>query len=134
MTIRKVSAVVLFVQDLNKCMMFYRDTLGIPVTFSDPVSYAFRFEDQDFAIVNIATAVGMVGEQAFGLDQAASHRVMMCADVEDVDAVYHALTAKGLEFVRPPVSKPWGYRTAYFADPEGNLWELRQSIPVEQAT
>jgi hypothetical protein len=24
--------------------------------------------------------------------------------------------------------QPWGLRTAYFADPEGNLWEINQPI------
>jgi len=50
--------------------------------------------------------------------------VLLCAGVDDVDAEYAALTAKGLKFIKPPVDQPWGRRTAYFADPEGNLWEL----------
>ena len=53
---------------------------------------------------------------------------ILCADVDDVDAIYATLSAKGVPFTRPPLTQPWGYRVAYFNDPEGNLWELRQSV------
>jgi uncharacterized glyoxalase superfamily protein PhnB len=56
---------------------------------------------------------------------------MLCADVADVDAVYQTLTAKGVAFIKPPIDQDWGWRTAYFADPEGNIWELRQAIPAK---
>jgi lactoylglutathione lyase len=127
--IRKVNAVVLFVQDLERVMTFYRDTVGIEVVFSDDVSYALRLEGQDFAIVKASTGVEMLNEDV--LAPQAGHRVMLCADVDDVDAVYAALVAKGVAFIKPPISQHWGWRTAYFADPEGNIWELRQAIPAK---
>jgi lactoylglutathione lyase len=127
--IRKVNANVLFVQDLDRVMRFYRDTLGLEVVVSDDVSYAFRMADQDFAIVHVSAGVRMLNAEVLAVQQGAGHRVMLCADVEDIDAVYAALTAKGLAFIKPPIDQVWGWRTAYFADPEGNLWELRQSIP-----
>ncbi|SRR5258708_4815550 len=130
--IRKIDAVVLFVQDLTNCMMFYRDKLGFPVTFNDDVSFAFRLEDQDFVVLKVSAAVEMVGEEALSLHKEAGHRVLLCAGVEDVDAVYKAFMAKGVEFIKPPKSQPWGRRTAYFADPEGNLWEIWHSLAPEQ--
>ena len=54
--------------------------------------------------------------------------MLLAAGVEDVDAAYEALKAKGVTFLRPPTNQPWGLRTAYFADPEGNLWEINQPI------
>jgi lactoylglutathione lyase len=132
MIIRKVNGVVLFVQDLDRCMTFYRDTLGLEIVFSDPVSFAFRMENQDFLLLEFAAAAEMVGEAALGLHQGASHEVLLCADVEDVDAAYQTLTSKGVTFIRTPKDQHWGLRTAYFADPEGHLWELRQPIPAAQ--
>lgn len=131
--IRKVNAVVLFVEDLERSMAFYRDTVGIDVVFSDDVSFAFSLEGQDFAIVKVSEGVNMLNEAVLGVERGVGRRVMLCADVEDVDAVYQALTAKGVAFIKPPVDQHWGWRTAYFADPEGNIWELRQSIPQQQA-
>ena len=132
MMIRKIDAAVLFVEDLDRCTMFYRDTLGLEMTFTDSNSVAFRLEDQDFVLLKGSAAVEMISEEALSLHKEAGHRVLLCAGVEDVDAVYKVLTAKGVAFIKPPVSQPWGRRTAYFADPEGNLWELWHSLPSEQ--
>ena len=42
----------------------------------------------------------------------------------DVDKEYqHALT-NGAASVLPPTSEPWGQRTCYIADPDGNLIEI----------
>lgn len=128
--INKVNANVLFVEDLETSMKFYRDILGVEVVFSDATSYAFRMEGQDFALVSMASAVEMLNEEVLGLNKGVAHRFMLCADVEDVDAAYKTLTARGLTFIKPPVDQPWGFRTIYFTDPEGNIWEFRQSIPA----
>lgn len=128
--IRKVNATVLFVQDLNQSMTFYRDTLGLEVVFQDADSFAFRMEGQDFALVTLSAGVKMLNEAVLGLQP--GHRVMLCADVADVDAAYKSLLAKGVTFIKPPIDQAWGWRTAYFADPEGNIWEFRQSIPVKE--
>ena len=125
MTLPAITATVLFVQDLNKCMVFYRDVVGLPITFSDAVSFGFRLgENQDLVVLQVSAAADMVGEEAISLHAGVNHTVLLCVCVEDVDATYQELTAKGLHFVRPPKSQAWGRRTAYFADPEGNLWEL----------
>lgn len=41
-----------------------------------------------------------------------------------VDAVFADVTAKGARSVMPPTTMPWGQRTCYVADPEGNLIEI----------
>jgi catechol 2,3-dioxygenase-like lactoylglutathione lyase family enzyme len=116
-----INAVVLIVGDLDKCVAFYRDAVGLDVTFSDDVSYAFRLGQQDFVLLSVSAAGEMVGAEAVGK---ATGRVLLCAGVENVDNVYKSLSSKGVAFLKPPDDKPWGRRTAYFADPEGNLWEL----------
>ena len=57
--------------------------------------------------------------------------MLLAAGVEDVDAAYQTLSAKGVRFLRPPTDQPWGLRTAYFADPEGNLWEINQPVKAK---
>ncbi len=126
----KISATVLIVHDLDRCRAFYQDMLGLKAVFTDDNSAAYRMGDQDFLLLKEAAAAEMVGDEALG--KGASHRVLLCVGVEDVDADYKALTAKGLAFIKPPKSQDWGRRTAYFADPEGNLWELWHLLPDEQ--
>jgi lactoylglutathione lyase len=73
----------------------------------------------------------MVSSQPLDLSLGESPRVLLAAGVEDVDAAYQMLIAKGVRFLRPPTDQPWGLRTAYFADPEGNLWEINHSIDAK---
>lgn len=46
----------------------------------------------------------------------------------DIDADYQHLKAKGVQFMSTPKTQPWGQRTAYFTDPDGNIWEIQQWI------
>ena len=131
MMIRRIDAVVLFVQDLDKCMKFYRDMLGFPVTFNDDVSFGFKLGDQDLVVLQVAAAIEMTGEPAISLTSGVNHTSMPCINCDDIDATYNELTAKGLNFIKPPKDQAWGRRTAYFADPEGHLWELYQELPAK---
>jgi lactoylglutathione lyase len=126
---RKINAVVLIADDLDKLMQFYRDTLSLEVVFSDANSYALRLQDQDFALLKASAAVEEVSDKAIAKQVGVGSRVMLCANVENVDAAYETLKSKGVVFFQPPTSQPWGRRTTTFADPEGNLWELFQELP-----
>ncbi len=124
----RVVATVLIVRDLARCMTFYRDTLGLQVQESDPDSVSFRMENVYFLLLEVSAAERMISEEALELKTEGGPRVLLAASVEDVDAAYEALKAKGVTFLRPPTNQPWGLRTAYFADPEGHLWEINQSL------
>jgi catechol 2,3-dioxygenase-like lactoylglutathione lyase family enzyme len=43
---------------------------------------------------------------------------------EQVDDAITAVGAAGGRVTKPPVDAEWGGRSAYFADPEDNLWEV----------
>jgi predicted enzyme related to lactoylglutathione lyase len=64
------------------------------------------------------------GKSTAGLDT-----VALIFAVENVDAAYAALQAKGVTFTAEPQDHPdWGIRTAHFRDPAGNLIEINQSL------
>jgi uncharacterized glyoxalase superfamily protein PhnB len=48
--------------------------------------------------------------------------------VDDVDGVCTELGARGVTLINGPIDQPWGKRTAVFADPDNNLWELAQDL------
>ena len=55
---------------------------------------------------------------------AQSGRIMLEFEVQDVDAEYTRLRELAdlrIEFVMPPRDLPWGNRSIYFRDPDGNL-------------
>jgi len=126
----KIMATELLVRDLDKCTAFYRDTLGLQVRESEstPDSVSFQIENVYFFLLEVSAAARMISEAPLKLKIEGGPRVLMAAGVEDVDAAYETLKARGVTFLRPPTDQPWGLRTAYFADPEGNLWEINQSI------
>jgi uncharacterized glyoxalase superfamily protein PhnB len=43
---------------------------------------------------------------------------------DEVDAAYNRVIEKGATSVLAPTTEPWGQRTCYIADPEGNLIEI----------
>ena len=50
------------------------------------------------------------------------------ANYAEVDKAYAKVTAAGAKSVMPPTTEPWGQRTCYIADPEGNLVEIGSFI------
>jgi catechol 2,3-dioxygenase-like lactoylglutathione lyase family enzyme len=123
---KKLGAVVLFVQDFEKSLVFYRDTLGLEVVDLGEQFAAFRMEGHNFALNGLPEAAKMVNlpVDAFEPQSGKADRAMLCAEVPNVDEAYEALKAKGVEFSQPPEDKYWGLRCAYFSDPEGNIWEF----------
>ncbi len=128
--VRDIVASVLFVRDLDRCLTFYRDTLGLEVQNSDAHSAAFKMEDIYFILLDASAAASLIGseEGELKIKIEGGPRGLLAAEVEDVDAAYKELSARGVTFRRPPTDQPWGKRTAHFADPEGNLWEINQPI------
>jgi uncharacterized glyoxalase superfamily protein PhnB len=61
---------------------------------------------------------GQSFELAFSLDRP-----------ETVDRTYADILERGATPVAAPASMPWGQRTAFFADPEGNIHELFADLP-----
>ncbi|WP_150245658.1 VOC family protein [Nocardiopsis quinghaiensis] len=43
---------------------------------------------------------------------------------QQVDAAFKTAVRVGAAVVAEPVDRPWGGRSAYIADPEGNRWEI----------
>lgn len=126
--IRSVMAMVVFVRDLGACMAFYRDILGLELKESDAHSASFSLGNQYLILLEVSAAEEMISEGTLKLKGEGEPRGLLAAGVEDVDAAFEALKAKGVTLLRPPTDQPWGLRTAYFADPEGNVWEINQSI------
>lgn len=60
-----------------------------------------------------------------GATRARSNRsVMLEFEVDDVDAEFERLGSLAIEWVKPPSTQPWGNRSIYLRDPDGNLVNL----------
>jgi catechol 2,3-dioxygenase-like lactoylglutathione lyase family enzyme len=130
---QKVDAVALFVQDLDACTAFYRDTFHLPYLGSEPDTLTvFRLQEGlSLVLLSPSGAADVLGTAAQAAPSAGAPRGYLAMSVPDVDVAYEDLKARGVTFVQPPTNKPWGLRLAHFTDPEGNLWEITQPIAAE---
>jgi lactoylglutathione lyase len=109
--------------DLARSLAFYRDLLG------GVEHYRFPDEGEPAYIaltMGESSAIGLgaiAAEPLHGRPQrpASGHRIELCVYVDDVDAVFAAAREGGFEPVAAPADMPWGERTAWVADPDGNL-------------
>jgi catechol 2,3-dioxygenase-like lactoylglutathione lyase family enzyme len=126
--LKRIDVVVLFVTDLERAKTFYRDTIGLRMAFEDESSAYFELETASLLLLNIAGAQDLLTSEAVVAQGRTGATSQLVAFVEDVDAVYRDLADKGVEFVREPIDRAWGMRTAHFKDPDRNIWEIAQSL------
>jgi catechol 2,3-dioxygenase-like lactoylglutathione lyase family enzyme len=129
--LKRIDVVVLFVADLERSKSFYRDTLGLRMAHEDENSAVFELEGASLILLSIAAAQDLLSSEAAATRPPAAAGSQLVSFVEDVDEVYADLTAKGVEFIREPVDRWWGLRTAHFKDPDGNIWEISHQLPGE---
>lgn len=121
----KVSAIGLFVTDLEQSIVFYRDKVGLKLKSQEKGFAALELGGIELALIDLPTAAEMITEVVVSPKKPAGPvRHSLSVDVGNVEATYREFLAKGVEFVKPPVDQPWGQTTAYFHDPDGNVWEI----------
>jgi catechol 2,3-dioxygenase-like lactoylglutathione lyase family enzyme len=123
-----VNAVVLPVRDFEKCAAFYRDNLGFKLNNKDAESAFFSIDGKKgglvLGLISVKEVAKLISEKQVRPKEDTIHRTYYAVFVDDVDQEYEELKAKGVRFIKPPTTQPWGQRIAYFEDPEGNLWEI----------
>ena len=119
----KLSAITLFVDDLEAAKRFYEQVFDVPKIFEDDSSAVFDFGN---TLINLlaAPAVPELIEPAHMAPAAAGASMQLTLEVNDVDAVASDLQARGVKLLNGPMDRPWGIRTAAFQDPAGHIWEI----------
>ena len=118
-----ISAITLFVEDLDATKQFYGKVFGLPSVFEDDDSAVFKFGS---TLVNLlkATAARDLIEPAVVAPRDAGSRFQFTIEVDDVDAMCAELASRGVHLLNGPIDRPWGVRTASFSDPAGHIWEI----------
>jgi methylmalonyl-CoA/ethylmalonyl-CoA epimerase len=116
-TLSTIGQIAMVVQDVERAIAFYRDTLGMKFIFQAPPKLAF------FDCGGIRLMLTVPEEKEF--DHPGS---ILYFKVDDIDAVYADLTAKGVDFrdaphliAKMPDHELW---MAFFRDGEGNTLAL----------
>jgi catechol 2,3-dioxygenase-like lactoylglutathione lyase family enzyme len=118
-----ISAITLFVEDLERATSFYEDVFDLPVFFEDDSSAVFKFGETLVNLLRATEAPDLVAPAAVAAPEAGA-RFQFTLGVDDVDATCERLKAQGVELLNGPIDRPWGVRTASFRDPGGHIWEI----------
>lgn len=112
------------VSDLDRSLRFYRDLIGVPL--EKPETH----EGEGIRHAHASWgAWGKEGFLLFNLYPARSGeetRASISFQIDSLDATHARLQDAGVEVLRPPERKPWGWSATY-RDPDGNTISLIES-------
>lgn len=123
----KLDGFGLFVNDMGTMIRFYRDVLGFEIQESEDTSNVYLVKDGTLFLLygrqDFEKMTSRKYEYIKGLN--GHFEIALYVDTfEEVDAAYTDAVAKGAVSILAPETEPWGQRTCYIADPEGNLIEI----------
>lgn len=124
MALRDLAFTVIYVDDLERATVFYRDVVGLPLAFSAPGWVQFNTSGAAL-VLHPKTASQKEATLAPSLTHAAFQ-------VDDLEAEYERLSGEHVKFSAPPATAGFG-KHATFLDPEGNeidLLEWKREPPV----
>ena len=117
----------LFVEDMGRMIRFYRDVLGFEIKEDEDTSNVYLLKDGTlFLLYGRKDFERMTSRKYQYLKGPNGHfEIALYVDTfDEVDAEFERVVGMGAEPILPPTTEPWGQRTCYIADPEGNLIEI----------
>ena len=123
----KLDGFGLFVNDMATMVRFYRDVLGFEIKEGEDAVNVYLVKDGTLFMLygrnNFENMTGRKYEYIKGLN--GHFEIALYVDTfEEVDKNFAGAVSKGATPVLEPTTEPWGQRTCYIADPEGNLIEI----------
>ena len=128
----KLDGFGIFVKDMEVMVRFYRDVLDFEITEEENTSNVFLKKDGTLFLLYRRTdfekMIHRPLEYAHGVN--GHYEIALGVDCyADVDAAFQRVVSKGATPILEPTTEPWGQRTCYIADPEGNLVEIGSFKP-----
>lgn len=127
MTLSSIGAITLFVEDVPRAKEWYQRAFGLSLAYEDESSAVIKFDNTLVNLLQRSEGHALIGPAPVAAADAGS-AFQFTIWVADVDAACAELSTRGIELVNGPMDRAWGQRTACFADPDGHLWEVAQTI------
>ena len=117
----------LFVKDMAKMIRFYRDVLEFENKEDENTDNIYLLKDGTlFLLYGRSDFERLTSKKYEYLKEVNAHSEMaLYVDTyEEVDLQYKKAIAHGAASLLEPTTEPWGQRTCFIADPEGNIIEI----------
>ena len=108
--------VALQARDFERAVAFYKEVLGLPMTFRHESYWA------EFHAPGLSIGIEAAGDDAV----VGGGTIALCFEVRAIDSVVDGLRARGISFLGP-VRDTFHGKEAYFTDSEGNPIVLHES-------
>jgi len=125
--VTSIGAITLFVDDPQRSKAFYERALDLETIFEDENSAVLKLDNTILNFLQRGEAPGLVEPAAVAVPDAGA-QLQFTIWVDDTDASITKLAERGVALLNGPIDRPWGVRTAAFADPDGFVWELAQQL------
>ena len=127
MRVQVLDYVVVIVSNLERALSFYTHSLGLEVQHRAE-NYAQM--KAGTTRLSLYTRDAMAETLGIVIDPPSpdAPAFELGFKVSDCDAAFAELVAAGAPAVVPPTTRPWGQRTAYVRDPDGNLIEVAEVL------
>jgi catechol 2,3-dioxygenase-like lactoylglutathione lyase family enzyme len=120
--------IALVVRDYDEAIAFYTNQLGFQLIEDTDLGNAKRWvrvRPPGSTGTDLLLARAVNPEQSSHIGNQTGGRVFLFLHTDDFWRDYHSMTAKGVEFIRPPSEESYG-NVAVFEDLYGNKWDLLQ--------
>jgi catechol 2,3-dioxygenase-like lactoylglutathione lyase family enzyme len=123
--IRSLDYTVVFARNMPAMREFYGTTLGLPLHRElGPQWLEFRIGSNLLAL----TERGLVFDDPAPPPGALSLQMAFRVAPGEVASCASTLAERGVKIVSGPTDQPWGHRTLFFRDPDGNVLEIYAEI------
>lgn len=123
----KLDGFGIFVNDLEAQIKFYQEVLGFEIKQTAEDRNVFLEKDGTLFLMYGRADFEDMTSSKFGYADGVNGHFEIALGVENyaaVDREFGEVTAKGAKPIMPPTTMPWGQRTCFISDPEGNLIEI----------
>ena len=122
-----ISAITVFVDDLARSKSWYVHVFDRPVAFEDAESAVIKFDNTIINLLVRAAAPELIAPAVVAHRESGS-AFQFTLWVDNADAACITLAERGVVLINGPMNRAWGQRTACFADPDGHIWEIAQTL------
>ena len=117
----------LFTNNNKATVEFYTKAFGFTTSWDGVQPNVEMFLGNNRIILFPRSAFEQMVSKTFQYPESFNGTMELSFDVPtfaDVDKEYQNVLNNGAKSVLPPTTEPWGQRTCYVADPDGNLIEI----------